>query len=43
MHASVYFCYKIEDEERKHPYAVKVVKEDDEEKLLAHEKEFKIT
>lgn len=32
MHASVYKCFKIDDEEKTTPYAVKISKEDDEEK-----------
>lgn len=37
--ASVYVCYQIEDKERKKPFAVKVVREDDEERLIALKKE----
>lgn len=43
MHASVFKCYKIEDIHRQNPYAVKVMREDDEEKTLASKKEFEIT
>jgi hypothetical protein len=32
MHASVYKCFKIEDVDKSAPYAVKISKEDDEEK-----------
>ncbi len=42
MHAQVYLCYKKEDESRQ-PFAVKVTREDDEEKKMAHRKEFAIT
>lgn len=43
MHASVYKCYKNEDTDKRNPFAVKIVREDDEEKILAHKKEFNIT
>jgi hypothetical protein len=43
MHASVFKCFHKEDEDRSRPYAVKVMREDDEEKLLAAKKEFEIT
>jgi len=43
MHATVYRCFKHEDEDRSTPYAVKVAREDDEEKILAHKNEFKMT
>jgi hypothetical protein len=36
MHATVYKCYLIDDVEKTKPYAVKVVREEDEEKILAH-------
>lgn len=42
MHSTVYKCFKLDDHLLEFPYAVKVVKENDEEKLLAHEKEFNI-
>lgn len=42
MHATVYKCYKIEDINKENPYAVKVVREEDEEKLNAHKNEFQI-
>ena len=38
----MYKCFKLEDHLLEVPFAVKVVKENDEEKLLAHEKEFNI-
>lgn len=38
MHASVYMCFKKDDPQRK-PYAVKVSRESDEEKKMAHKKE----
>lgn len=43
MHASVYKCFKIEDEEKNSPYAVKISKEDDEEKKQASINEFNMT
>lgn len=43
MHASVYQCFLKEDTEQKSPFAVKVSREDDEEKKQAHKKEFDIT
>lgn len=43
MHASVYKCYLLSDVNKSNPYAVKVMREDDEEKLLAAKKEFEIT
>lgn len=43
MHAMVFKCYKISDKEKKFPFAAKVAREPDEEKRMAHEKEFKIT
>jgi serine/threonine protein kinase len=42
MHASVYKCFKIDDIQQKQPLAVKIVREEDEEKILAHKNEFKI-
>lgn len=42
MHASVYKCFKLDDTNKVHPFAVKVVREDDEEKILAHKTEFTI-
>ena len=43
MHASVYKCFKIEDVDRNSPLAVKISKEDDEEKKQASINEFKMT
>ena len=43
MHASVYKCFKIEDVDKSTPYAVKISKEDDEEKKQASINEFKMT
>jgi len=41
MHAQVYKCFKKDDSST--PYAVKITREDDEEKKMAHIKEFEIT
>jgi len=35
MHAVVYKCFKIDDEEKMCPYAVKVSRGDDPEKKIA--------
>ena len=43
MHSQVYLCYRNDDTDRAKPLAVKISREDDEEKKLAHHKEFKIT
>ena len=39
-HASVYKCYKKSDTEKIEPFAVKIAREPDEEKRMAHLKEF---
>lgn len=36
MHASVHKCFKIDDNERERPYAVKIIRDDDDEKILIH-------
>ena len=36
MHATVHKCFKISDTERKEPFAVKISRESDEEKKMAH-------
>ena len=36
MHAIVYKCYEINDIEKLKPFAVKVVREEDDEKLMAN-------
>ena len=43
MHSAVYKCFKKDDTEKKLPFAVKLTREDDEEKIQAHKKEFEIT
>jgi hypothetical protein len=40
MHATVYKCYRKDDILKETPFAVKLVREDDEEKTLAHTNEF---
>lgn len=42
MHASVYKCFLKADTQRAKPYAVKIVREDDDEKILAHKNEYEI-
>jgi serine/threonine protein kinase len=42
MHATVYKCYLKEDLNKINPLAVKIVREEDEEKIMAHQNEFKI-
>ena len=43
MHSVVYKCFKIDDEDKQSPFAVKVSRGDDPEKKMAFEKEFNIT
>ena len=43
MHAQVYKCFKIDDTQKRVPYAVKFSRESDEEKKMAHIKEYDIT
>jgi len=43
MHAQVFKCFKNDDLIETVPYAVKYTRETDEEKKLAHLKEFNIT
>ena len=43
MHATVYKCYMLSDVDQLQPFAVKVVREEDEEKIIAHQNEFDIT
>ena len=42
MHASVFKCFKLDDTAKLSPFAVKVVREDDEEKIEVHKREFQI-
>lgn len=43
QHATVFKCYRKDDINKEHPFAVKMAREPDEEKRLAHEKEYKLT
>jgi len=43
MHATIFKCFKKDDLVKAHPFATKEIREDDEEKRLAHKKEFDIT
>jgi serine/threonine protein kinase len=43
MHAQVFKCWKKEDEDKLETFAVKVARENDEEKKMAHINEYKIT
>ena len=43
MHSSVLICYRVEDSEQQKPYAVKITRDDDEEKKIASRNEFEIT
>jgi serine/threonine protein kinase len=43
MHSSVYKCFKANDFQQKCPFAVKITREDDEEKKLAHRNEYRLT
>jgi hypothetical protein len=36
MHATVYKCFLIEDHEKINPLAVKIVREEDDQKIIAH-------
>mmetsp|Transcript_35648 Transcript_35648/g.54537 ORF Transcript_35648/g.54537 Transcript_35648/m.54537 type:complete len:92 (+) Transcript_35648:958-1233(+) len=40
MHSSAFKCYRLEDESKTHPFAVKITREDDEEKKEASRQEF---
>ena len=43
MHAQVFKCFKKEDKNQEFPFAVKISREDDEEKKQAHIREFDMT
>ena len=43
MHAAVYKCFKKEDTLKQEPFAVKEIREDDEEKIVAHKNEYSIS
>lgn len=40
MHSEVYKCFRIDDPMEQYPMAVKVTREDDEEKIIALKKEY---
>ena len=42
MHATVYKCFGKSDLKKEKPFAVKVVREEDPEKIQAHKNEFEI-
>ncbi|CDW90758.1 protein kinase domain containing protein [Stylonychia lemnae] len=42
MHATVFKCFKLDDIHKKEPFAVKIVRDDDDEKRQAHQNEFEI-
>lgn len=44
-HATIYKCYKKDDVDKENPLAVKMIRDTalDEEKIMAHKKEFDIT
>ena len=43
MHSSVYKCYLIDDLKKSSPFAVKITRDDDEEKKIANRNEYNIT
>ena len=43
MHSSVFKCYKLDDVDKLYPFAVKITRDDDEEKKQANRREFQIT
>jgi hypothetical protein len=43
MHSSVYRCYLNEDVKKSTPFAVKITRDDDEEKKIANRNEYTIT
>jgi serine/threonine protein kinase len=43
MHSSVYKCFLIEDTRKLTPFAVKITRDDDEEKKMANRNEYEIT
>ena len=43
MHSSVYRCYLLEDHKKFTPFAVKITRDDDEEKKIANRNEYEIT
>lgn len=43
MHSQVYKCFRLDDLLKSQPFAVKITREDDEEKKLASKNEFLLT
>jgi serine/threonine protein kinase len=43
MHSTVYKCYDINDVRKLTPFAVKITRDDDEEKKMANRNEYEIT
>lgn len=43
MHSSVYKCYLKSDAEKLTPFAVKITRDDDEEKKMANRNEYNLT
>jgi len=43
MHSSVYKCFLLEDTRKLTPFAVKITRDDDEEKKIANRNEYEIT
>jgi serine/threonine protein kinase len=43
MHSSVYKCFSIDDTKKLTPFAVKITREDDEEKKIASRNEYELT
>ena len=42
MHSSVHKCFAVDDPDKLHPYAVKITRDDDEEKKVANRNEYDI-
>jgi hypothetical protein len=43
MHSSVFRCFKVDDKLKHFPFAVKITRDDDEEKKIANRNEYKIS
>jgi hypothetical protein len=43
MHSSVFRCFKVDDKLKDFPFAVKITRDDDEEKKIANRNEYKIS
>ena len=42
MHSSVHKCFAVDDQDKLHPFAVKITRDDDEEKRVANRNEYDI-